>query len=97
MAAVVISALLAAAGDIGLAVVCWRTRTALGAIAVFASTVLLALAALSGWQGTTAADEVIGALVFLIVGAVLFCLGQTIGRLLNSPPEGDGSDAAPAP
>jgi uncharacterized membrane protein YczE len=97
VAALVIGALGVAVGDAGLLVVSWRTRTSLGGLTGVASVALVGLSAGPGWTGTTARDEVLGALVFLIVGLVLFGLGQAIDHLLAGSSEGDCPDAAPAP
>jgi hypothetical protein len=97
MASLAAGAIAVAADDLALGVACYRTRTALGGIVSIGSAVLVGLSAGHAWKGGVARDGVIGALAFLIVGAVLLGLGQAVDRLLTGSSEGDGSDAQPQP
>jgi membrane protein DedA with SNARE-associated domain len=97
MASLAAGAIAVAAGDLALGVACYRTRTALGGIVSIGSAVLVGLSAGRVWKGSVARDEVIGALAFLAVGAVLLGLGQAVDRLLTGPSEGGSSDAPPEP
>lgn len=93
MAFVATGAIAATAGDLVLVLACYRTRSVLAGIVGIGSVVLVGLSAGRAWRGSVASAEVIGALAFLIVGAVLLGLGQAFDRLLAGPSEGGGSDA----
>jgi hypothetical protein len=69
----------------------------LAGIVSIGTAVLVGLSAGQLWRGSVATAEVIGALAFLMVGAVLLGLGQVLDRLLTAPPEGEGSAAQPQP
>ena len=83
------AALIGAAG-LWLVVVCWRTRTALGALLGAIAIALAAFAAASGPRGSYGEAALIVALVVVIVGVVLYRLGQAFERLLDDGPEDDG-------
>lgn len=74
-----------AAADLWLILICWRRRTVLGGVAGLIAIPTLAFAAAHGLSGGAARAAVLIALIFLIVGAVLLGLGQTLQRLLETP------------
>jgi hypothetical protein len=95
MAYLAAGAIMVAAGDLVLALACYRTRSVLAGIVSIGTAVLVGLSAGRAWRGSVATAEVIGALAFLMVGAVLLGLGQGFDRLLTGPSEGGSSDARP--
>jgi len=71
---------LAVAGaDIGLGVICWRSRTVLGGLMAAVSIGLVAFALAFG----PADGAVAIAFMFLAVGTVLYGIGQLLERVLN--------------
>jgi hypothetical protein len=83
------AALIGAAG-LWLVVVCWATRTVLGGLLGAVGIGLAAFAAAVGPKGSYGKAALIFALVVLIVGVVLYRLGQAFERLLDDGPEDDG-------
>jgi hypothetical protein len=97
MAYLATGAIAVAAGDVVLALACYRTRSVLAGMVSIGTAVLVGLSAGRAWRGSVATAEVIGALAFLMVGVVQLGLGQALDRLLTGPSEGGSSDARPQP
>jgi hypothetical protein len=83
---VVAAAVLLAAAGLWLAVVCWRKRSVLGLVCGVAG-IALAVAAGTGLAGSGATDGLIGALAAILIGAVLYVLGQAIQSVLDEEPD----------
>ena len=79
------------AGDAWLAVICWRSRTALGGVAALIGLGLIAFTAATGLAGEAATAATVIALVFLLLGAALAGLGQLLAHLLDSPTDPEDS------
>jgi hypothetical protein len=73
-------------GDVVLLVVSWRSRAVLGGLLGAVGIPIVGLARVSGPSRDSAAALVI-ALVLLVVGSVLYGLGQAFERLLDTAPE----------
>jgi CHASE2 domain-containing sensor protein len=97
MAYLAAGAIAVAAGDLVLALACYRTRSVLAGMVSIGTAVLVGLSAGRAWRGSVATAEVIGALAFLMLGVVLLGLGQALDRLLTEPSEGGSPDAPPQP
>ena len=76
-----------ALGDLWLAAVCWRLRTALGGAAAIVGLGLVAFAAARGAAGAGAQAAVLIALLFLVLGTALLGLGRLLTQLLDNPPD----------
>ncbi|MGO9956871.1 MAG: hypothetical protein ACLP50_12970 [Solirubrobacteraceae bacterium] len=76
-----------AVADLWLAVICWRRRTVLGGVASTTVLALVGFAIASGLRGSAARSALVIAAVFLLVGIVLYWLGQGFERLLDDEPE----------
>lgn len=83
---VVAAAVLLAAAGLWLAAVCWWRRSVLALVCAVAG-IALAVAAGTGPAGSTATDELVGALAAIVIGAVLLALGQAIQRVLDEEPD----------
>ena len=79
-----------AAGDVWLGVLCWRTRTTLGGLLAMAGLALVAFAVSSGVTSHTSHAALVIALIFLLMGGVVYLLGRFFSRLLDDN-AGDGS------
>ncbi len=77
----------AATGNLALVVTCLRRRAVLGALAGLTGLGSVVFAAVNQLSGTTTAAAIVIAAILLIVGVVLYCLGQAFERLLDEPPE----------
>jgi uncharacterized membrane protein YczE len=80
-------AIVIATADLGLIVISWKRRTVLGGVAGVLGIGLVAFAIASSLRGDAADAALVIALIFLIVGGVLFGLGQAVERLLDEQPE----------
>lgn len=76
-----------ATGDLWLVVICFKRRTVLGGVAGVVGIPLVALAVASGLSGSAADAALVIALIFLILGTVLYRVGQAFERLLDQEPE----------
>jgi drug/metabolite transporter (DMT)-like permease len=76
-----------ATADVLLFVVSWRSRTVLGVVAGVIGISLVVFAIASGLDSGAARGALAIALILLIVGAVLYGLGQAFERLLDADPE----------
>ena len=76
-----------ALGDLVLIAVCWRTRTALAGTLGAIGIPLVAFALLSGARRHASEQALLIAAGALVLGVVLFALGQVLGRLLDAEPE----------
>jgi hypothetical protein len=79
------------AGNVGLAVVCWRRRTVLGGVAAVIGFGLSVFAAMNGIAGESAVTGTVAALIFLLLGSALLALGRLLERLLTNPPDSEDS------
>jgi len=75
------------AGDVVLIAFSWKSRTVLAGVAGVVGIVLIGFAITSGLTSRAAEAALVGALVFLIVGAALHRLGQALERLLDVDPD----------
>jgi len=78
------AALAVGAACVGLLIVCWRRRTVLGGVCALAGIALVAVAIAARHD---AADAVLAASAALVIGAVLFGLGQAVQQLLDDDPD----------
>jgi hypothetical protein len=76
-----------ATADLVLVAISWRSRTVLGGLLGAIGIPLVAFAIASGPGGNAAVATLAIALIFLIVGAVLYGIGQVFERLLDADPE----------
>jgi uncharacterized membrane protein len=76
-----------AGGDVLLFAVSWRSRTVLGVVAGVIGIPLVVYAIASGLDSGAASGALVIALIFLIVGTVLYRVGQGLERLLDGAPE----------
>jgi hypothetical protein len=75
--------LVVAVGGLALIVVCWKTRTVLGGLLGATGIVLVAFGVARG-ASRTAGEYSIGiAAVALLIGTVLYIIGQVLERLLD--------------
>ena len=72
------------AGNIWLAVICWRSRTALGGVAALIGLGLIAFTTAKGLAGEAATADTVLAFIFLLLGAALLGLGQLLEHLLDN-------------
>ena len=80
-------ALATAGAAVTLAVICWRRRAVLPGFAGAVGIALVAFAIASGLRGRAAGDALLISLIFVLLGSVLYGLGQTFERLLEEQPE----------
>jgi hypothetical protein len=80
-------ALAMAGAAVGLVVICWRARAVLPGFTGTVGIALVAFAIASGLRGRAATDALLISLVLLLLGSVLYGLGQTFERLLEEQPE----------
>jgi hypothetical protein len=76
-----------ALGEVSLIVVCWRRRAVLGGVLGVGGIALVAFAIASGPTADFAEGALGVALALLIVGVVLYGLGQRFERLLDDEPD----------
>ena len=76
-----------AIGDLALIAICWRRRAVLGGVSGAAGIPLVAFALASGTTDNGRADATLIALALLIIGAVMYGLGQALERLLEDGPD----------
>jgi hypothetical protein len=82
-------AIAVAIAALALIVVCWRSRTALGGVLGAVAIALVAVGLGAKPTGDGRAAWLIGALIALLIGAVLYVLGHLVGRLLEGDPDPD--------
>jgi hypothetical protein len=80
-------ALAMAGAAVTLVVICWRARAVLPGFAAAVGIALVAFAIASGLRGRAARDALLISLIFVLLGSVLYGLGQTFERLLEGQPE----------
>jgi hypothetical protein len=80
-------ALAMAGAAVTLVVICWRARAVLSGFAAAVGIALVAFAIASGLRGRAARDALLMSLIFVLLGSVLYGLGQTFERLLEEQPE----------
>ena len=78
-----------AVGDVWLIAICWRHRTVLGGVLGAAGILLVVFAIVSGPSVRAGERTLAIALALLVIGVVLFALGQAIERLLKEAPNED--------
>jgi hypothetical protein len=76
-----------AAGNLALLAVCWRSRTVLGGLLAAIGVALVGLAIASGPGRGAGGVALLSAGVALVIGTVLFAIGQAVQRLLDDEPE----------
>ena len=89
-AALTAAGLAIAVSDLWLVVTCWRSRSVLPGFLVAAGTLIVLLAAVAGPARHHREAALLIAAIALIVGIALYCLGQSVQRLLDSEPEDEG-------
>jgi hypothetical protein len=94
---IILGAALIGAAGLCLVVVCWTTRTVLGGLLGATGIGLAAFAAASSAKGGYGKAALILALVLLIIGVVLYRLGQAFERLLDDAPEEEDSTSLRPP
>jgi uncharacterized membrane protein YczE len=78
-----------AVGDLWLIAICWRRRAVLGGVLGAVGIALVVFAIASGPTADRAEGTLAIALALLIVGVVLYGLGQAFERLLGDGPDDD--------
>lgn len=66
---------------------CWRRRAVLAGLCAAAGIALLVLTIVLGFRDGARELGLIMALVAVVIGSVLFRLGQTLQRMLDTEPE----------
>jgi hypothetical protein len=74
-------------GDAWLIAKCWSTGTVLGGALGAVGVALVALAIVSRLRGGAGDTALVIAAAVLVVGCVLYCLGQALERLLDEKPK----------
>jgi hypothetical protein len=82
-----------AAGDLLLGLLSRRSRTALAGLLAVAGLLLVAVAGSSGVSSSAGRAALAIALIFLVIGGVLFLLGWLFDRLLDDDTAGGSDDA----
>jgi hypothetical protein len=88
-----LSALLLAAavavgvGDLLLLLACWRSRTALGGVLGLVGLALAVWAIVAGPMRGAGKLALVGALVALVLGSLLYAAGKALTRVLQEPEE----------
>jgi hypothetical protein len=78
---------LVALGDVGLAVMCWRSKSVLGAILGLIGIPLVLFARLGAPTRASSEQALMIATGALVLGMALLALGRALERLLDSEPE----------
>jgi len=76
-------------GDLWLLAICWRGRTVLGGVLGAVGIPLVVFAIASGPTVGAGEATLAIALALLVIGAVLYGLGQAVERLLEERPDED--------
>jgi len=82
---------LVAVAALMLVVICWKSRTALGGVLGAIAIALVVVALAPKPTGDARGAWLVGALIALMMGLVLYVLGHLVGRLLD----GDKRDSEP--
>jgi hypothetical protein len=82
-----------AAGDVWLGLLCWRSRTTLAGPLAAAGLLLVAFAGSSGVNRPAGRGALATALIFLVIGGVLFLIGRLFDRLLDDDTAERSDDA----
>jgi hypothetical protein len=70
-----------------LLVLCWRRRAVLAGVCAAAGIALVVLTLVQGYRDGARELGLIMALVAVVIGSVLFVLGQALHRMLDTEPE----------
>ena len=86
------SALTAAGASVAIAalalvVICWRSRTVLGGVLGAVAIAIVGVAFTAKPTGGAREAWLLGALIAVLMGVVLYVLGRLVGRLLDEGPE----------
>jgi hypothetical protein len=82
-----LGAAVVAIGNLALVVTSVRHRVVLGALVGLIGLASVGFAGVNQLSGAAAAGAILIAAILLVVGVVLYCLGQAFERLLDEPPE----------
>ena len=72
---------------LALIVICWKSRTALGGVLGAVAIALVVVALTAKPTGDARGAWLLGALIALLMGVVLYVLGRLVGRLLDADPD----------
>ena len=89
-AALTAAGLAIAAGDLWLVASCWRSRSVLAGFLGASGFLIVLLAAVAAPARRHRDAALLIAAITLTVGIALYCLGQSIQRLLDREPEDEG-------
>jgi hypothetical protein len=74
-------------GPSWLLVLCWRRHAVLAGLCAAAGIALVVLTLVPGYRNSARELGLIMALVAVVIGSVLFVLGQALQRMLDTEPE----------
>ena len=88
--ALTVAGVAVAAGDVTLVVACWKSGSVLGGVLGACGIPLVAFAIVAGPSRGASKHALLLAAIALVMGTVLYGLGQAFERLLDDGPQDEG-------